>query len=197
MTVAAGLLLILEPGPVAPVTGISLTSLDHAGQSRDTLFATTPAAETTGWGAIVIHHSGGPSGSAKSLGQLHEKLGIRDGLGYHFVIGNGRGAGDGQIEVGYRWRHQISGVHTGGPDGEWFNRNAIAICLVGDGDQTAPTQAQLRELVWLVQHLQAKLRISQQRIFLHNDLSPTTTSPGKLFPVARFRQQLLPIPEPR
>lgn len=196
MTVTAGVLMLLEPGPVAPVTGISLTSIDHAGQARDTLFATSPAPQASRWGAIVIHHSDSDTGSAKSIGQFHEKIGIKGGLGYHFIIGNGKGAPDGQVEVGYRWRHQLSGVHASGSDGNWYNRYAIAICVVGDGNKDEPTPAQMRELYWLVQQLQARFHMPASRVFLHSDIAQTN-SPGKLFPVANFRQQLLPIPEAR
>ena len=196
MTVTAGVLILLEPGPVAPVTGISLTSIDRAGQARDTLFATSPAPQPGRWGAIVIHHSDSDSGSAKSIGQFHEKIGIKGGLGYHFVIGNGKGAPDGQVEVGYRWRHQLSGVHASGADGKWYNENAIAFCIVGECNKEEPTAAQMRELYWLVQQLQARFHLPASRVFLHSDIAQTS-SPGKLFPIANFRQQLLPIPETR
>ena len=36
---------------------------------------------------------------------------MQNGLAYHFVIGNGTSTGNGQIEVGDRWRRQINGGH--------------------------------------------------------------------------------------
>ena len=66
------------------------------------------------WKYIVIHHSATDSGSAASFDRSHRKRGW-DGLGYHFVIGNGRGTGDGVVEVGYRWTRQVTGAHAGRP----------------------------------------------------------------------------------
>ena len=37
---------------------------------------------------------------------------MQNGLAYHFVIGNGTSTGNGQIEVGDRWRRQINGGHV-------------------------------------------------------------------------------------
>jgi len=67
------------------------------------------------WKYIVIHHSASASGCAAEFDRYHrEKRGWENGLGYHFVIGNGSGAGDGQIEIGNRWVKQIDGAHAGG-----------------------------------------------------------------------------------
>ena len=53
------------------------------------------------WLYIVIHHSATPAGSAAQFDRSHRQKGW-DELGYHFVIGNGTGSRDGQIEVGPR-----------------------------------------------------------------------------------------------
>jgi len=66
------------------------------------------------WKYIVIHHSASYKGSASSIDRYHrEEKGWENGLGYDFVIGNGRGSRDGQIEVGGRWNKQIKGAHAG------------------------------------------------------------------------------------
>ena len=64
---------------------------------------------TRRWRYIVVHHSAGPTGSAAVFHRWHLKRGWR-GLGYHFVIGNGTGSRDGEVEVGFRWRDQIDGA---------------------------------------------------------------------------------------
>ena len=71
------------------------------------------------WTDIVIHHSATRSGSAQSFHEYHQSRGW-DGLGYDFVIGNGHGSRDGQVEAGYRWREQKRGAHAlpGGPSDE-------------------------------------------------------------------------------
>jgi hypothetical protein len=50
------------------------------------------------WQFIVIHHSATDNGGAESFGREHQKK-WPNGLGYHFVIGNGIDTADGQVEV--------------------------------------------------------------------------------------------------
>lgn len=182
MTLISGLLLVLEPGPVAPLSGITLTSVDVSGRPADRLFGSAPS---HAWQAIVIHDSNTLQGSSRTLNELHEKMG-RKGLGYHFVINNGRGEADGLIEVGFRWTRQLPGAYVEGQGAEWFNRNAIGICLIGDTDRQPLTQAQLRELVWLVQQLQRQYNIPGDKVVVQMGEQASVT-----FPHLWFRQQLL------
>ena len=185
MTLTSGLLLLLEPGPVAPLTGITLQSVDRATEPAERLFDTTQAKP---WLAIVIHDSGGLTGSSESLNTLHENAGL-GGLGYHFVVNNGSGQSDGLIEVGFRWQRQFNGNYVQGEGADWFNNNAIGICLVGDADRRSFTEAQLRELVWLVQQLQRKFGIPSDAVFV--EVGGGENGPSRLFPYAWFRGQLL------
>jgi hypothetical protein len=190
MTVVSGLLMLMGPQPQAPAAGPVLTVLDTSPAGVDSLFRTVPGIEKDRWQAIVIHHAGQPYGNAQSLGQQHMAQGY-GGLSYHFVIGNGDGAGDGEIEVGFRWTRQLDGRHIFTADtSAWYNAHAIGICLIGNGDRTAPTKAQMEQLVRLVTALQRKLNIPASRVLLHSNVA-STTSPGQLFPVASFRQQLV------
>lgn len=180
MTFSSGLLLWLEPRPMAPAGGLALAALETTPAGIDSIFDTrTPLVEGR-WRQIVIHHSGQQMGSAESIGELHQALGYH-GLGYHFVIGNGDGVEDGLIQVGYRWMDQL--------DGEYVPR-AISICIVGNGDKAPPTAAQMEQLTRLVNALQARTGIGVDRVVLHSDLAQTT-SPGRFFPASRFRTHLI------
>ena len=90
------------------------------------------------WTTVVVHHSATDRGSASAFDRGHRGKGW-DELGYHFVIGNGRGSGDGQIEVGSRWYKQKHGAHCKTPD-NYFNEHGIGVCLVGDFTRS-PTHA--------------------------------------------------------
>jgi len=137
------------------------------------------------WQRIIVHHSATTGGSATAIDRFHRNKGWRS-LGYHFVIGNGRGSGDGEIEVGPRWRRQQDGAHvrTGG-----LNRVSIGICLVGDFRTQVPTRAQMASLVRLVRYLQQRFRIPASRVQLHRDVA-ATQCPGPRFPEKKFRAQL-------
>lgn len=186
MTVTSGLLLLLEPTPSSPQANLpQLTASSQSYNAENLLFNTS--APYLGWEGIVIHDSRRLSGSAKSIDQEHTNAGL-GGLGYHFVLGNGKGSEDGQIEIGFRWQHQYVGAHSGGPQGDWRNRRAISICLVGDGDREPLTEKQIDSLTWLVRQLQQQFQISADRVIIETDR--TDGGAGRLFPVAGFRRQL-------
>lgn len=184
-------LLLVEGKPEAGPAGYPLAAtVDTAGAPAiEAVFNTRVPIEEGRWKGIVIHHSGSLYGSAADLAALHRARGLH-GLGHHFVIGNGAGAGDGELFVGYRWLEQLPGAHAAGPQQDRYNRETIGICLVGDGDRRPFTEAQMRRLVELVRALQERLNLAPSDIVLHRDIA-ATTSPGRLFPEAEFRAALL------
>src|SRR5258706_15134940 len=124
-----------------------------------------PAQRNPAFKSIVIHHSATHGGSAAAFERNHRtRLG---GLAYHFVIGNGSGAADGAVEVGYRWRDQIPGPHTKNQD---VNLESIAICLVGDLETGAPTKKQMAALIDLLEKLCREGMITPGRIRSHRQV---------------------------
>ncbi|RME04251.1 MAG: hypothetical protein D6805_03655 [Planctomycetota bacterium] len=138
---------------------------------------------TKRWRYIVIHHSSTPSGNAEIFHRFHLRRGWQ-GLGYHFVIGNGTRSGDGEVEVGFRWRLQKSGAHAGN---RRYNRHGIGICLVGNFQRTSPTPKQIYALSHLVAYLMLKYRIPLTHVLPHWRVRRGhTLCPGKKFPWSRF-----------
>jgi hypothetical protein len=134
------------------------------------------------WQFIVVHHSGTPTGSALQFDQWHRMKGW-DELGYHFVIGNGTGSGDGEVEVGGRWTKQKHGAHckvAGHPE---YNDVGIGICLVGDLNGARPTPAQMASLARLVRWLAQRYSVPRNRIYGHGQLK-ATECPGRFFDYA-------------
>ncbi len=193
MTGVGGLLLAVQGRPIVRSDGLTLTPLvsTTSAVGIDTIFKTRQPLERATWKAIVIHHSGSPAGSPASLEAEHRANGSK-GLGHHFVIGNGRGMEDAELHVGYRWLDQHPGHHALGSNADWFNRNAISICLVGNGDRQSFSPAQLARLRQLVTALRTNLQIPADRVYLHSDIAQTT-SPGRLFPVSWLREQVAGI----
>ncbi len=190
MTLAGGMLFLLDGKPAPRADGLSLSPLaaattigvaPTAGQRVDPVTQTHVPLDTQRWQAIVVHHSGSMIGSPLSIAREHETRGIR-GLGHHFIVGNGSGMDDGQVHIGFRWLDQLPGAHVAGPGGEWYNLHAISICLVGDGDRRAFTPAQIQQLTVLVESLRRQLNIPSDRVYLHSDIAPGVSDPGRLFP---------------
>ncbi len=120
------------------------------------------------WRYIVLHHSATPSGNASEFDAMHRNRGW-DELGYHFIIDNGNGGPDGQVEVGPRWRKQKHGAHTGKTPGNEYNEHGIGICLVGNFMTHNPTPAQIRSATELTEYLAEKYNIPSQNIIAHKD----------------------------
>src|SRR3989339_2118683 len=114
-----------------------------------------PQSVEKSWTAIVIHHSATPNGDEAVIDRWHKGNGW-DGIGYDFVIGNGSDSANGLTEVTFRWEQQRTGAHVGGTPGNWANKDAIGICLVGNFDKTIPTARQMESLTKLVRFLQKR-----------------------------------------
>lgn len=195
MTGVTGLLLLVggERAPeldggwnLAPLVSVSAASGVEAAFRTD-----APLAEGR-WTTIVIHGTGDLSGSAASIDAAHRSMGLSQ-LGYHFVIGNGRRMGDGEVHVGGRWMHQLPGAHVAGAAGAEMNLDSIGIALVGDGNRRPYTEAQVRRLLELVTALCGELEIPSSRVLLHSDVAPVG-QPGRLFPRAELQERLAALP---
>jgi len=138
------------------------------------------------WSCVVVHHTASDIGCLKDIDRWHRDKGW-DCCGYHFVIGNGTGSGDGEIEVGPRWWDQSTGAHTrlfGAPsshEGNYYNEHGIGIVLVGNFDKTPPTKKQMEALAELVYFLTTQANLPNGRIYVHGDLKKTDC-PGFFFP---------------
>lgn len=190
MSGVGGLLIVLNGRPVPGAEGMTLTPLMamRTPGTLESVFQTVNPVERDRWLSVVIHDSGRPAGSPKSLETEARAMKLK-GLGYHFVIGNGNGMGDGELHVGARWLRQEPGAHVVGPQAEWYNLNAIGICLVGDGERQDFTQAQMDQLRRLVNALGRELGIPADKVVLHRDIA-RTDSPGRHFPETAFRAEM-------
>jgi N-acetyl-anhydromuramyl-L-alanine amidase AmpD len=138
------------------------------------------------WKYIVLHHSASASGNYDEIDREHRKVLGFDGCGYHFVIGNGTGSGDGQIEVAARWTNQKQGVHCRNAKSHEVDEYGIGICLVGDFDREQPTPRQVTAAQALIVHLSQRYSIARSRVTTHAQLAATpTVCPGKFFPSER------------
>ncbi len=137
---------------------------------------------TSNWKRIVVHHSAIKYGNAEIYDRAHRQRNMKNGLAYHFVIGNGIDSGDGEIEVGPRWKKQLLGGHV---KSYKLNLTAIGICLVGNFEATHPTRRQLSAFTQLMDWLRSDVVPSAKQFAGHRDLrGEQTICPGKNFPLA-------------
>jgi hypothetical protein len=137
------------------------------------------------WKYIIIHNSGTRQGNARIFDVYHRRVRkMQNGLAYHFVIGNGNSSGNGEIEIGNRWKRQINGGHVAS---DYLNDIAIGICLVGDLNRDQPTKEQLEAIDELVTYLRGrvgKIKGRQSIVKGHKEINPKPTDcPGDRFPL--------------
>ena len=144
------------------------------------------------WQFIVVHNSGTRQGNARVFDYYHRNVRrMRNGLAYHFVIGNGTSTGNGEVEVGDRWRRQINGGHV---HSDYLNNIALGICLVGDFNRDQPTRAQLdccEELIRYLRQRCGKIDNHYAIVKPHREMNPPrwpTDCPGDAFPYSWFRR---------
>lgn len=177
----SALLMVLAPAPLKPDSSSTLFAADQ-GNGLEVIFDTRVPTRGGAWRFIYIHQSASSEGNALSLAG---PKGLRD----HFVIGNGAGAVDGEIQIGQLWNHQQPALPPAGTSA--IDPGAISIVLVGDFEHASPTSMQMRRLTQLISALQARFRIPAESVTW---VGPTggPAGVGKYFPADALRSQLLP-----
>lgn len=167
-------------GPPAPIPFSAVVPLETDVPARD-------------WKHIVLHHSATLQGSLASIHREHSQRVDAQGkpwrgIAYHFVIGNGQGMRDGEVQATFRWDEQTEGAHAGDLE---YNQQGIGICLIGNFDETSPTAAQLLSVQTLVSRLQKQFRIPTEQVVAHRSVK-ATSCPGKYFPMQQMVTALSP-----
>ena len=170
------LLMVLSPQPLRPDAVSSLFAISSS-DSLDSIYRTDAPVRPDRWKYVYVRHSDTAGGNALTI------AGQR-GLGDHFVICNGDGGVDGELQVGYRWNDQQPALPA--PGVARVDPACISICLIGDFDTGKPTAAQLRRLQQLLASLRSRLSIDPAAVYTLEGISgPAGT--GRLFPVASLR----------
>lgn len=185
LTLTSLLLQAMSRSPMQPDAADTLFAYG-VGDSIDSIFRMTVPVQPTHWQYLYIHHTKTANGNALMLG------GGPEGVADHFIIGNGDGLADGELQISQRWNHQQSALS---PTGNLVvEPNCVSICMVGDYDRKPPTPMQLGRLGQLVQALQLRCRIPANRVEWLNDATGANAGSaagiGRYFPAAAFHDQL-------
>jgi hypothetical protein len=188
-SVALPRLLPPEPVPDLQPPVLSIPSFEE--QRRSDRFSWIPDETSKDWKYIVLHHTASSVGNVEAIHNAHLKNKDKNGrpwqgIGYHFVIGNGRGMNDGEIEPTFRWRRQVAGAHAGVNE---YNQHGIGIVLVGNFEQGPPTGRQFAAVNRLVTELARRHEIKPANIVGHGDVR-ATECPGRLFPLGEVRAEV-------
>ncbi len=163
MTAGAVVLMALgsnppSAGPFCLATYYKLDSVDHALRSEQ------PQAVNR-WNAIEIFFSGTRGGNADRLAEVNNLHSAAD-LNCHFIVCNGVGASDGEIESTQRWQVQRSARFDASSSG---SDRTVRICLIGNGTSAVPTDYQLRRLEILLEALCRRFSIPTDAVHVPRD----------------------------
>ena len=124
------------------------------------------AAQSPGrWNCIEIYYSGAKAGNIEQLASLSGLANTED-INCHFVICNGLGGDNGQIQTTEKWQRQWSSI----PGRTWYGSGqTIRICLIADGKTAHPTDFQIKSIEALVEALYRKFSIQPQSIYYPGD----------------------------
>jgi hypothetical protein len=112
------------------------------------------------WDNIEIYKSGTQAGNIEQLASL-SGVGSPEDVDCHFVICNGLGGDDGQIQATEKWQRQWSII----PGGNWYGgSHTIRICIVADDKIARPTDAQIKRTESLIETLSRKFDIRSESV---------------------------------
>lgn len=112
------------------------------------------------WNYLEIYYSGTKGGNIEQLASL-SGLARPEEINCHFVICNGSGGGDGQIQSTEKWRRQRPAVPSRSRHG---NAQTVRICLVADGKTATLTDGQIEALAALSAGLCKRFNIQPECI---------------------------------
>ena len=113
------------------------------------------------WNRIEIYYSGTKAGNIEQLASLRGLANPED-LNCHFVVFNGLGGGDGQIEATEKWQRQWSAV----PGRTWYGAGqTVRVCVIGDEKISGATDYQIKRLEALVELLDRKFEVGAAAIY--------------------------------
>jgi hypothetical protein len=161
MTAGAVVLMALRDNP--PSSGLfslsrnyirHLDSVEKAVRSR--------TSQSSGrWSRIEVYYSGTKAGNIEQLASLGGLAGAED-INCHFVICNGLGGTDGQIQTTEKWQRQWSII----PGRDWYGSGqTIRICVIADGKNAIPTDSQKQRTNVLVEELRMRFGIQSDSAF--------------------------------
>ncbi len=156
VSMTTGAIVLMALGNNPPSAGpFCLSSYYSLGGVRDSFTSKAPQYPAR-WNRVEVYYSGTKAGNIEQLASL---CGLNDpqDINCHFVVCNGLGAGDGQIQKTEKWHRQWSAI----PSDNWYGTGlTIRLCVVADEENAPPTDSQLKRTESLVQALSREFRIN-------------------------------------
>jgi hypothetical protein len=159
MTIGAVVLMALgnNPPSAGPFCLSAYYCLDPVGQA----VSSRAAQSHDRWNRIELYYSGTRAGNIEQLASLSGLASPQD-VNFHFCLCNGLGGSDGQIQTTEKWQRQWSVI----PNRSWYGSGqTIRICVIADGQNSHPTDIQVKRTEALIESLCRKFDIQPQFVY--------------------------------
>ena len=165
VSMTAGAIFLMALGNNPPSAGPFCLSSYYRLDPVEKAILSRAAQSPDRWNCIEIYYSGTKAGNIEQLASLAGVASSED-INCHFVICNGLGGGDGQIQPTEKWQKQWSII----PGRTWYGSSqTIRICIIADGKTTHPTDFQVRRVEALIEGLHRKFDIDSECIYYPNN----------------------------
>jgi hypothetical protein len=164
VSMAVGTMVLMALGNNPPPAGAFCLSSYYHLDPIETVIASRAVQSVNRWNRIEVYYSNTKTGNIEQLALLSGMTNPED-INCHFVICNGLGAADGQIQPTEKWQRQRSITPERAGDN---NSRTIRICVVSDGKTTLPTDFQTKRADALVEGLYRKFNTQPKAIYYPN-----------------------------
>ena len=165
VSMTAGAIVLMALGNNPPSAGPFCLSSYYRLDPVDKAIFSRAAQYPGRWNCIEIYYSGTKAGNIKQLAALNGLTSPVD-INCHFVICNGLGGDDGQIQLTEKWQRQWSII----PGRTWYGSGqTIRICVIADDKTARPTNLQVKRIETLVEALCRRFDIRPEYIYYPSD----------------------------
>lgn len=165
MTSGTIILMLLSENP--PSAGAFCLSSYYKLAPTDTAVQSQITQSSESWKRIEVFYSSTRVGNIDWLSTLSGLSDPKE-LGCHFVICNGKGGDDGEIQTTEKWQRQLPVT----PERNWGNEDeTIRICVVAEQQSSRPTNYQVKRVDALISTLARRFSIPVQSIHYPGDMT--------------------------
>ncbi len=165
VSITAGAIVLMALGNNPPSAGAFSLSLYYRLEPIEKVIFSRTSQSPDHWNRIEIYHSGTKSGNVEQLAAL-SGLASPEEMNCHFVVCNGLGGDDGQIQPTEKWQRQWSVMPEKTRHG---SGQTIRICIIADGKNKLQTEFQIKRVEELVKGLCRNFRILSEGIYYPDD----------------------------
>ena len=165
VSMTGGAIFLMALGSNPPSAGpYSLSSYPRLDRVEKALYSrVTESGER--WKCIEVYYSGTKGGNIRQLASLSGLAGPDD-INCHFVICNGLGGRDGEIQTTEKWQRQRSVIPS---RSRYGSGQTIRISVVANGKTIRPSDSQIGTARTLVKRLLGKFDIHTESIYYPRD----------------------------